>query len=133
MYTHIGTELEAVNISLDLWAFLKSTGKDKNDYLRDFEEKYLSGCALCQFHLHQNANDKEKQDKDGKFYRSGCIKCALGKKTLCRFSQKGSVYNKWSHTPPHSHPDVELRKAYAEVIYAAILKRKKKLEASDVG
>ena len=50
-YVRVETELEAINIALDLWAFLKSTGEDKEAWLVGVHNRFLSGCPLCSFHL----------------------------------------------------------------------------------
>ena len=124
-YTIIKTELEAVNLALDLWAFLKSTGDEKDDYLIDIENLYLAGCPLCQFHIMQDLKDSLKLDKDLQQFRSGCVQCCLGKHTLCRFNNTISAYRKWTDYLTTK----EQKMKQAEIIYNAILKRKEKLEA----
>lgn len=130
-YTIIKTERIALQLALDLWAFLKSTGDEKEDYLSNIQSVYLAGCPLCQFYLHQNPEDHEKRDNDLKWYRSGCVKCPLGRKTLCRFTQLGSAYSRWAYANVNDPNYLKDKMKYAEIIYQAILKRKQKLEAKN--
>ena len=123
----IETELEAINIALDLWAFLKSTGEKKEDYLKDIHDRYLSGCSLCSFHLHQYPDDCEIIRPDKFSIRSGCFSCSLRDGKLCCFNTLGSAYNKWARTT-----NKEEKMKEAAIIYDALLKRKKELEATDV-
>lgn len=128
-YITIETELEAINIAVDLWAFLKSTGEDKDSYMHGIEKRWLAGCPLCQFYVEQDDKDIEIMDKsnEDQYYRSGCKKCPLFKKTLCRFAHPESAFREWQRTS-----DKVLKMHYAKIIHAAILKRKMKLEVTDV-
>jgi len=124
-YVRVETELEAINISLDMWAFLKSTGEDKDDYLLGIEQRYLAGCALCQFYIKQDDTDQQITS-DKYYYRTGCRNCCLFPAKLCNFATHNSAFSKWDNADSFS----EQKKKYASIIYNAILKRKKQLEAT---
>jgi len=124
-YVRVETELEAINISLDMWAFLKSTGEEKEDYLYDIENRYLSGCTLCTFHIHQDETDKQLFAKRY-YYRTGCKNCCLFSAKLCKFATHNSAFAKWDNADIYS----KKKKKYASIIYDALLKRKNELEAT---
>ena len=131
-YTIINTERIALQLALDLWAFFKSTGNEKEDYLFNIQQVYLAGCPLCQFYLEQNPEDHEVQSTEKWYrYRSGCVKCPLNRRTLCRFSQPCSAYSRWVYANVNDPNYLKDKMKYAEIIYQAILKRKQKLEAKN--
>jgi hypothetical protein len=122
MYKVIETEMEAVDLALDLWAYLKNTGGDKSDYKEDMHSRYLAGCPLCQYYLREIPGDREVI-KRGFSYRSNCTLCPLFNKKYCMFSKKDSAYHNWTYENNHT-----LQKGqYAEIIYKAILRKRNKM------
>jgi len=123
MYRTIETEKEALTLALELWEFLKNTGRDKKHFHSDIDCVYLAGCPLCQFYIEQFKHDKTKEDAYT-MYRTGCKKCCLFPKELCRFATVNSAFSLWDYAVRKE--DKEECKKYAEIIYNAI---KEKLEA----
>ena len=115
----IKNELEAVELSLEIWEFLKETGKLKEHFNLHLASMYLASCPLCQFHIDQNP----KNQKSNKEYPSGCEECCLFSKRLCRFSADHSAFFEWTKTD-----NSEAKKYHASVIYDALMKRLNELK-----
>ena len=118
-YIQIKSELEAVQLSLEIWKFLKETGLNKCDYDEKLDKLYFAECPLCQFHIEQN---EQVRSKSKNYIPAGCQDCCLKPERLCHFSEAGSAYNAW-----YEDEDIEQKKQYAEILYDALVEREEEL------
>lgn len=89
MKSKIKTELEALNVTIDMWSILAKTGQDKESVEQLFPlDDWVHDCALCEFYF-----DGVKPMKTGELDRK-CKKCPLSIPANCGYEE--SLFHQWS-------------------------------------